>query len=231
VSDVDKTKPQIPVKKQSYTVPCSSRFRDEVTLLAHTKHCNVADIARSVALVVPLGIIHAYPDPGEPAREDRETVVLKSGTSKGKPWRRKPRLQVRMGPGFTIETIRKALALAMAIEHGHMDVGVESESEKTQAEKHRDAETTLMRDALDELERLRNVVDVLQGDTLANGVVTRDQALYVLGFAPESIPDQSAIRSRFRRMATVYHPDGKDGSHEHMSQLNAAMELLRRAGL
>lgn len=231
VNTFEPAKPQVAVKKQSYTVPCSSRFRDEVTKLALAKHCNVADLARSVALVVPLDIINAYPDPGEPERGDRETVVLKSGASKGKPWRRKPRLQVRMGPGFALETIRKSLSLAIAIEHGYMDVGVESESDKSQAEQHRDTETKLMRDALEELERLRNTVAVLQGETLANGVVTRVQALYVLGFAPGSIPDQSALRSRFRRMATVYHPDGKDGSHEHMSQLNAAMEILRRGGL
>ena len=152
-----KNKPDT-VKKHSYTVPCASRFRDQVMELAHIKHCNVADLARSVALVVPLGVIEAYPDPGGPARDDRETVVLKSGNAKGKPWRRKPRLQVRMAPGFAVETIRKALGLALAIERGHLDVGLESETEKSEAEMHRDAETALMREALVELERLRNVV-------------------------------------------------------------------------
>jgi hypothetical protein len=218
-------------KKHSYTVACASRFRDQITDLARRRHCNAADLARSVTLVVPLNVIEAYSDPGEPARDDRETVVLKSGNSKGKPWRRKPRLQVRMAPGFAVATIRKALNLALAIDRGHMDVGLESESEKSQAEMHRDAETALMREALDELERLRNVVGALQFDPLPDGVVTRDQALYVLGFPPGSIPDQGALRTRFRRLATVYHPDGKDGSHQRMSQLNAAMELLRRGGL
>lgn len=219
------------IKKHSYTVPCASRFRDQVTDLAQSKRCNVADLARSVVLVVPLDVIEAYSDPGGPARDDRETVVLKSGNSKGKPWRRKPRLQVRMASGFAVETIRKALALALAVERGHMDVGLESQRERSQAEMHRDAETALMREALDELERLRNVVGALQFDPLPSGVVTRDQALYVLGFPPASIPDQGALRTRFRRLATVYHPDGKDGSHQRMSQLNAAMELLRRGGL
>jgi hypothetical protein len=217
--------------KHSYTVPCSSRWRDQVTELARAKQCNVADLARSVVLVVPLSVIDASLDPGEPARDDRETVVLKSGNSVGKPWRRKPRLQVRMAPGFAVETIRKALGLALAIERGHLDVGLESESEKTEAELQRDAETALMREAHDELERLRNVVAALQFDPLPGGVVSRDQALYVLGFPPGSIPDQGALRTRFRRLATVYHPDGKDGSHQRMSQLNAAMEMLRRGGL
>jgi len=99
------------------------------------------------------------------------------------------------------------------------------------AELQRDAETALMREAHDELERLRTVVAALQFDPLPGGIVTRDQALYVLGFPPGSIPDQGALRTRFRRLATVYHPDGKDGSHLRMSQLNAAMEMLRRGGL
>lgn len=227
----DETNATGTAKKHSYTVPCASRFRDQVIELARTRRCNVADLARSVALVVPLDVIESFPDPGGPARDDRETVVLKSGNSKGKPWRRKPRLQVRMAPGFAVETIRKALGLALAIERGHLDVGLQSESQKSEAEMQRDAETALMREALDELERLRNVVGALQFEPLPSGVVTRDQALYVLGFPPGSIPDQGALRMRFRRLATVYHPDGKDGSHQRMSQLNAAMEMLRRGGL
>jgi len=218
-------------KKHSYTVPCASSFRDQVTALAERKFCNAADLARSVALVVPQAVIEAYPDPGGPARDDRETVVLKSGNAKGKPWRRKPRLQVRMAHGMSVETIRKALALALAIERGHMRVDVESEMKKSETEMQRDAETALMREALDELERLRGVVGSLRFDPLPGGVASREQALYVLGFPPGSIPDQGAIRSRFRRLAGIYHPDGKSGSHQHMSQLNAAMEMLRRGGV
>lgn len=218
-------------KKHSYTVPCASRFRDLVTTLAEQKQCNVADLARSVVLVVPKSIIETYPDPGEPARDDRETVVLKSGNSKGKPWRRKPRLQVRMAHGLSVATIRKALALALAIERGHMHVDVDSQTNKSEQDMKRDAEMALMRDALDELERLRNIVSELRFDVLPGGIVTRDQALYVLGFAPGSIPEQGMIRTRFRRLAGIYHPDGKNGSHDHMSQLNAAMEMLRRGGI
>lgn len=195
------------------------------------KHCNVADLARSVVLVAPAPEIEAFQDPGGPARDDRETVMLKSGSAKGKPWRRKPRLQVRMAAGFTVETIRKALALALAIERGHMSVGVESESDKSADLMKQSAQDAQLRDNYDEMERLRNVVQALHFEPLPAGVKTREQALYVLGFQPGSIPDTAALRMRFRRMATVYHPDGKDGCHERMSQLNAAMELLRRGGL
>lgn len=220
-----------PAKKHSYTVPCASRFRDQVADLALRKRCNAADLARSVVLLVPRGVIDGYPDPGGPARDDRETVVLKSGTAMGKPWRRKPRLQVRLAPGLSIETIRKALALALAIDRGHMRLDVESEARKTEAEMRQEAQTTMMRAAHDEMERLKNVVEALQFEPLAGGVMSRDQALYVLGFPPGSFPDAGALRQRFRRLATVYHPDGKNGSHQRMSQLNAAMEMLRRGGV
>jgi hypothetical protein len=225
------TSPNKSATKHSYTVPCASRFRDEVLNLAQSKRCNVADLARSVVLVVPLDVIMAHKDPGGPARDDREMVVLKSGRSQGKPWRRKPRLQVRMAPGFEVETIRKSLALALAIERGHMNVDVESEAAQSEAEMEQEAQYALLRDTHDELERLRNVVQALRFEPLPSGVRTREEALYVLGFLPGSIPDINAIRMRFRRLATVYHPDGKDGCHQRMSQLNAAMELLRRGGL
>ena len=86
------------VLKHSYTVPCASDFRDAVEALAVKRHVNVGDLARSILLVMPANFVADFPDPGEPAAEDRETVVLKSGPAEGRPWRRKPRLQVRMPP-------------------------------------------------------------------------------------------------------------------------------------
>ena len=86
----------MPAVKNSYTIPCSSGFRDRVQALANVRDVNVGDLARSVMLVVPAEAIAATADPGEPAANDRETVVLKSGRGAGKPWRRKPRLQVRL---------------------------------------------------------------------------------------------------------------------------------------
>ena len=92
----------------------------------------------------------------------------------------------------------------------------------------REAQHVLLRNTHDEMERLRNVVQALHFEPLVDGVHTREQALYVLGFPPGASADLNAVRMRFRRLATVYHPDGKDGCHQRMSQLNAAMDLLRR---
>ena len=60
-------------------------------------------------------------------QDDRETVILKSGTAKGRPWRRKPRLQVRMAPGFEVEFMRRALAIALALDQGETRVLLHSE--------------------------------------------------------------------------------------------------------
>ncbi len=220
-----------PRKKVSYTVPCSSSFRDSVISLAESKNCNVADIARSIVLAMPEDVVFSFPDPGEPARDDRESIILKSGKSKGKPWRRKPRLQVRLSPGFDSVTIRRALALGLAVHFGRMKMEIQTPSQHQSREMEAEAQTALLRDTHDELDRLKKVVTAITFDPLKGGVNSREQALYVLGFPPGLIPDINTIRMRFRRLATVYHPDGKLGSHERMSQLNAAMEQLSRGGL
>ncbi|MDH5772036.1 MAG: J domain-containing protein [Rhodospirillaceae bacterium] len=222
------TSDQDPSKKVSYTVSCASSFRDAVIDLARQKNCNVADIARSIVLALPEEMVRSFPDPGEPARDDRETVILKSGKSKGKPWRRKPRLQVRLSPGFDGVTIRKALALGLAIHLGRMKLEIQSPGERQNKEMEQEAQNALLRDTHEEIESLKKVVSAITFEPLPGGVTSRENALYVLGFPPGSIPDLNAIRLRFRRLATVYHPDGKLGSHERMSQLNAAMEHLSR---
>lgn len=229
------------ILKHSYTIPCSSDFRDAVMDLARDSKVNVADLARSVVLMMPAETISAFPDPGEPGPGDRETVVLKSGSAKGRPWRRKPRLQVRMAPGFDAETIRKALGLALSMERGEMTVRLDAvDAEPAVAppvvpvvdkDAHAQAQarqTDLIRQTREEMERLRAIISVLSFEPLPDGVKTREDALHILGFPPGSLPDASILRGRFRMLATVHHPDGDHGSHQRMSQLNAAMEHLRR---
>ncbi len=72
-------------RKRSYAIPCASAFRDAVTALAERRRVNAGDLARSVLLLVPRDVVARYPDPGEPAPDDREQVVLKSGPSANKP--------------------------------------------------------------------------------------------------------------------------------------------------
>jgi hypothetical protein len=234
--------------KTSYTIPCSSAFRDAVLALAEKRQVNAADLARSILLVVPETLIALYPDPGDPQADDRETITLKSGPQSGKTSRRKPRLQVRMPPGISSITIRKALNLAIAFDNETMSFQVRDPSgpalggpietvqptapapappapDLTPQLTAAQAEIQQLTDALD---RLRAVLDVVAFEPLPEGVQTYEEALFVFGYPPTTHPDSREIRSRFRILATVHHPDSPHGSHLRMSQINAAMDLLRR---
>ncbi|WP_069188603.1 J domain-containing protein [Candidatus Terasakiella magnetica] len=237
-----KAKPKSSNLKHSYTIPCSSEFRDQVSALADQKKVNVADLARSVLLMVSDADIYNFTDPGDPEPQDRETVILKSGPSKGRPWRRKPRLQVRMAPGFEVLHIRKALNLSLYMERGEACVRIDTQEslaqQQLEAERLRkeaieaaeqEKKNHQLPETTEELERLKAIVSVLSFEPLSNGVQDRGDALHILGFPPKTYPDRSELRARFRMLATIHHPDGKYGSHERMSQLNQAMEILRYA--
>lgn len=213
------------IRKESYTVPCSSQFRDAVTALATRKKVNIADIARSVLLIIPEETIRTISDPGGPPPGDREETILKSGPSKGRPWRRKPRLQVRLSPGHDVSVVRRALNLALILDEGKRVVDIHDPEEK-KAEEQQNSQVS--DDILEDMERLRAIVSVLSFDPLSNGITSKAEALHVLGFAPTEIPDRSSVRARFRMMATIHHPDSNYGNHQRMSQLNAAMDFLTR---
>ena len=207
------------VRKKSYVIPCSSDFRDAIDALAERRDVNVADMARSVLLIVPPRTISACPDPGEPGPDDRETVILKSGPSKGKPWRRKPRLQVRLPAGYEVPDVRRALGLALAMDLGDVAVTLEDGKAPRAREK--------VRTLNEEIERLRAALSVVVHEPLPTGVHSRDEALFVLGFPPGSRPDQNTVKARFRMLATIHHPDASFGDTRRMSQLNQAMTWLR----
>ncbi len=218
--------------KHSYTVPCSSTFREAVEALAESRQVNVGDLARSVLLVVPAAGVEQFPDPGEPPSHDRETVILKSGPAEGRPWRRKPRLQVRMPPGHTIPFIRRALGLALALSEGRLAVNLSDPSAPLQRSVPEPPPVPVIPLAeaepeADELDRLRAIISTLAFDPLPDGVRSRSDALHVLGFSPGAKPDSRTVRAKFRLLATIHHPDSDHGDHQRMSQLNQAMALLR----
>ena len=206
-------------RKRSYAIPCASAFRDAVTALAERRRVNAGDLARSVLLLVPRDVVARYPDPGEPAPDDREQVVLKSGPSANKPWRRKPRLQVRLPDGFKIPEIRRALGMALAMEEGGVALTLEEGRKPKLGDRLKKAEG--------EVDRLKGAVMALAFEPLDNGIRTRAGALYVMGFPPNARPDQKAIRARFRMLATIHHPDSGFGHHERMTQLNEALSTLK----
>ena len=236
--------------KHSYTIPCASAFRDAVDKLAARRKVNVGDIARSVLLVMPPATIAACPDPGEPTPDDRETVILKSGPALGRPWRRKPRLQVRMAPGYTVETIRQALGMALSLELGALRVRLEDPNvpqppkpepppkpappppntevfPKTERRRGVREQSQKLAAVSEEIDRLKAIINVLAFEPLPEGIQTRAEALYILGFPPGENPDARTLRAKFRMLATIHHPDSNHGDHHRMSQLNQAMEFLR----
>jgi len=213
----------MPATKKSYAISCSSDFRDRVQALAERRGVNVGDLARSVMLVVPPEEIAAMEDPGEPVADDRETITLKSGPGAGKPWRRKPRLQVRLPPGHTVAELRKALNLALAMAAGKRKLRVELSGEA-------DSEAEL-RDREQEISRLRAIVGALSFKPLSTGVKTRSDALYVLGFPQNARLGPDLVKSRFRMLASIHHPDSVYGDTRRMSQLNQAMAKLRALGI
>ncbi|SDH04946.1 J domain-containing protein [Roseospirillum parvum] len=103
---------------QRYTVPCATAFALEVREVARRRGVAVADLARAALLTLPPATLARLPDPGPPAADDMETVILRSGPAAGQSWHRRPRLQVRLAPGLSAATIRRALALALDLDGG-----------------------------------------------------------------------------------------------------------------
>lgn len=171
-------------RKVSYTIPCSSAFRDAIEALANRQGCNAGDLARSVAVMLPPDAIHVLPDPGGPAPGDRETVVRRSGPTKGDTWKRKPRVQVRMAPGFDPVSIRRMLALILALDSGDAKLGIDYGTLQLGETGSRDQ--AARQEA--ELERLRGQLDVLSFEPLPGAIETRPEALHVLGFPPHTRP-------------------------------------------
>lgn len=212
----------MPASKKSYAIPCASKFRDSVQTLAAERGVNVGDLARSVMLVVPPSAVEEMEDPGEPTAADRETIVLKSGPGAGKPWRRKPRLQVRLPAGHSIPELRKALSLALKMANGEKNIRIEHNG-------HPNPEVRLGEVEI-ELTRLRSIVGALSFRPLPQGVKTRGDALYVLGFPQNVKLGPDLVKSRFRTLASIHHPDSAYGDTRRMSQLNQAVAKLRALG-
>lgn len=204
-------------KSRSYVVPCANDFRDAVLELAERHGVNAGELARAVLLLMPADAAQ-FPDPGEPEPGDRETVILKSGANEGKNWRRKPRLQVRLVSGHNTTGIRRALALALAMDRGDYTVRIE--------DGHGPSSDQRLKEARSEITRLRYQLKAMFFEPLEQGVGSRADALYILGFRPDAMPEPDEIRKRYRKLAAIHHPDSSQGDHKRMSQLNEAVATL-----
>ena len=219
---------------RTYAVACSSAFRDAVTALARRRRVGIADIVRAVLYVIDPRIVEACPDPGGPMASDREEVVLLSGPSKNRVLKRKPRIQARLPDGLKAETIRKSLALALAMDKSAVGLKLVDPSApavSTPAPGSMPGPMTELSQKLaraeDENQRMRQVIHDLSFPPLEGGVRNRAEALFVLGFPPFAQPDARHLKERYRLLARIHHPDGGFGDHGRMSQLNAAFAILQ----
>jgi hypothetical protein len=206
---------------KSYVIPCTAAFRDQVQALAARRHASVADLARAVLLLLGAAGVARHVDPGEPKAAERDRVVVQSGALEGRALLRKPRLQARLPGELSVATIRKALAVALELDQGKLELRVAAAGAAAAAERKLQAAT-------EESKRLGTMIGALAFEPLAQGVRNRADALHVLGFPPGSHPDARAVRERFRQLARVHHPDGAFGDHRRMTQLNEAVGLLTR---
>lgn len=207
-------------KSRSYVVPCSSTFRDSILELVGRRRVTAGEMARSVLLLIPQDR-ERFPDPGEPAAEDRESVRLKSGPNIGKIWRRKPRLQVRMQAGLAIADIRRALALALYMDRGDVALYVDDGGALGRPDKLAAAEI--------EIELLHKQLRSLAFEPLPEGPRNRADALYVLGFPHNTNPSPATVNRRYRERAAIFHPDRTGRDDTQMRQLNEAVRILRKS--
>lgn len=208
---------------RGYIVPCTSAFRDRILALAHRRNASATDLARSVLLLIPIETVRGFPDPGGPGPQDREEVTIRSGAAKDRVLRRKPRLQLRLESGYDPALLRRALALALSLDGDEATLLVESveqRRERVEELKQRYRQT-------EELTRLRKHVENLSSRLLPGGINSYEDALYVLGLPPGSLPTEDEIRRRFRQLAAIYHPDSGYGDTDLMAQLNHAVERLK----
>jgi hypothetical protein len=131
-----------------------------------------------------------------------------------------------MAPGYDTVTLRRALGLALLIDKGTVDISL-NDGVKRQAEPAVDE--SLIHEVREELTRLRSIISALSFVPLPQGIKNRDDALHILGFPPGSLPDGRSMKSRFRTLASIHHPDSSHGDHGRMSQLNEAIDRLKHS--
>ena len=211
---------------KSYVIPCSSRFRDAVRALADRRGVTATDLALGVLTLVDHKIIDAVEDPGEPAPDDRESVRLKSGPRKGRALTRKPRLQLRLPSSLDHTRVRRALALAIDIDADRRTLSISAPGNESrhaaELEEHRQA----LARAEQAMTDMRRTLNIIAFDTEGLSITSIAQAKYVLGLPPDQPLSQELIKSRFRQLSRVFHPDLPNGDTVRMSRIIEAMRFL-----
>ena len=209
---------------QPIAIACTAAFRNQVLALAKRRSVSTGDLLRAIAILLPPQALDEMADPGEPPLHERDTIIVKSGAHKGESLKRKPRLQVRLDENLPLgkdaATLRKALALALALEKQEWALSLENTKQRRQ----RETRYGKTEQRITELER---GIDRLAFRPLPSNCRTLEDACYIFGFRASVRPSEELVRRRFRDLVSVFHPDAVKGDHERMSQLNQAMQLFK----
>jgi len=211
---------------KSYVIPCPSTFRHAVLGLAERRKLTATEIALGILSLLDPETIDRTDDPGEPPPGDRDSISLKSGPRKGRALSRKPRLQVRLPAGLDHARVRRALALAIEIDAGRQRLSIVPAAEHARQAAERAAEQQALARAEQALEDMRGTVNIIAFSADGHGVSSTEQASYILGLPPGTQLNRELIKSRFRQLSRVFHPDRPTGDTERMTRLIEAVRFL-----
>lgn len=211
---------------KSYVIPCSSGFRDTVRELAARRGLTATDLASGVLALLDRETIDRIADPGEPAPDDRECVQLKSGPRKGRSLTRKPRLQLRLPNRLDHAHVRRALALAIELDAGRQTLKIVSPTEESRLAAEIAEQRQSLRKAEQDLADMRATLNVIAFDADGQAVSTTEQASYILGLPPGATISRELVKSRFRQLSRVFHPDLPTGDTARMSRIIEAVRYL-----
>ncbi len=71
------------------------------------------------------------------------------------------------------------------------------------------------------------MVNVIAFSADGQGVSSTEQASYILGLPPGTRLDRDLIKSRFRQLSRVFHPDRPTGDTERMSPVDRGRPVSR----
>lgn len=211
--------PVAPVRLKLYAVPCPTSFRAAVEELAERMATTPSQLVRSVLTLCDPAAHTAIADPGEPGRQDRDVFSRRLPDGRTRHVRRIPRLRLRLPVGLDNGQIRRALALALALNDGGGFALMRQE--------HLRAATRQQERQQDLIERLRQAMDQLAFRQPVQPVHTVGDAAQLFGFQHIYGLDERAVTARYRQLAALFHPDGGlVETGDRMAQLADARRIL-----
>jgi hypothetical protein len=192
---------------QRMTIRCSAAMEAAVARVGAGSGRSVSQVVATTFALLPPTVLETLPDFEEPTGRLRRSAG---------------RIRLSVASQWDRPTVRRVLGFIAGISQGERVVKSTTE------------ERDLRRDLESAQGRVRQLMDFIARISFAvlpQGIVTKEDARYVLGLTPTAPTDAATVSERFRQLAAVYHPDmGLPGSHDRMIQLTAARRYFARWG-